>query len=331
MTKKILIITDNMVDQVNGVVTTYNNIKLQARAHGYSVEFIDPSQFLHVSCPGYPEVKLSWPQAMGSKIQAINPDYVHIATEGPLGVAAKLWLDRHEWKYNTSYHTKWADFLKKIYYFPQAFSWIYLRWFHKKSAHVMTTTPTMVTELKNHRFGENVCSWTRGVDRAKLVPTTAHFQNSTPCILYVGRLSKEKTLDDLCCLSDHYQITVVGDGPDRSRLERLYPAVNFVGYKKGQELANYYITADVFAFPSQTDTFGIVMIESMSLGTPIAAYPVAGPIDIVEVGINGFLDWDLENAIKQCLQLDRQAVAKSSEKWTWEQCWQIFEEYLVKT
>ena len=329
MNKKILIITDNLFDQVNGVVTTYTNIKTQAKRHGYAVEFVDPSDFSHVDCPGYPEVKLSWPRGIGRKIQAANPDFVHIATEGPIGLAARIWLERAGWNYNTAYHTKWADFLNAIYCFPKFVTRAYLRWFHNRSSHILTTTETMVQDLKQHGLHGKIQSWTRGVDRSRLMPTVSHVGNAKPRILYVGRVSKEKSIDDLCRLSGRYQIVVVGDGPDRARLESQYPTVDFLGYKQGSELADQYIAADVFAFPSRVDTFGIVMIESMSLGTPVAAYPVSGPVDVVEHQINGFLDQDLGHAIDQCLLLDRQQVAKSADRWTWEQCWEIFEKYLV--
>lgn len=329
MNKKILIVTDNLTTQINGVVTTYSNIETQAKRNGYSVEFIDPSLFRHVSCPGYPEVKLCWPGDVGTKIQQAQPDHVHIATEGPVGLAAKIWLDSKGWSYNTSYHTRWPEFLKKIYRIPKSVSYAYLRWFHAKSHCVMTTTDTMVNDLISRGFGKQVVSWTRGIDRSRLNPSIAHTENAGKLrVLYVGRVSKEKRLEDLCCLENHFDITVVGDGPERSRLESQYQSVNFVGYKTNSQLANFYISADVFAFPSCVDTFGIVMIESISLGTPVAAYPVTGPIDIVS-SANGYLHHDLKFAIEQASVLDRSAVASSAAEWTWEECWNIFENHLT--
>jgi glycosyltransferase involved in cell wall biosynthesis len=188
----------------------------------------------------------------------------------------------------------------------------------------------MVDELRANGFTWDIVPLTRGVNRRHLNATVEHQHNPVPVVLYAGRVSLEKGLADLCELSNQYRVIIVGDGPDRVRLERQYPAVEFVGYKKGTELANYYAQADVFAFPSRVDTFGIVMIEAISLGTPVAAYPVTGPVDVIEPGINGIMNTDLSTAIEQALHLDRDTVRASSEKWTWENCWKIFQQNLVK-
>jgi glycosyltransferase involved in cell wall biosynthesis len=326
---KILVITDNLPDQINGVVTTFKHLKKQAEKNGYQIEFIDPSQFPHFSAMGYPEVKISWPCGIGKKIKKIDPDYIHIATEGPLGLTARLWLDRQGWRYNTSYHTKFPEFLKEIYGIPLSWTYWYVRWFHKHSGRVLTTTKTMVDDLRLHGFNGDIKPWIRGVDRKELSPTVEHVKNPIPIVLYAGRVSKEKNLEKLLELSNKYHVIIVGDGPDRPRLEKAYPKAEFVGYKKGTGLANYYTQADVFAFPSLTDTFGIVMIESISQGTPVAAYPVQGPVDIIEQGVNGYVDQDLSTAISLCLSLDRSVVKESSTKWTWEECWNIFHANLV--
>jgi glycosyltransferase involved in cell wall biosynthesis len=330
MREKILIITDNLPDQVNGVVTTFKNLGHQARANGYDVQVIDPESFAYVRCPGYPEVKLSWPWGISRMIRDSGADYIHIATEGPIGVAASHYCWRKGLRYNTSYHTKFPEFLKELYGIPVDWTYWYVRWFHKHSGRVLTTTQSMVDELRANGFTWDIVPWTRGVDREHLKATVTHVPNLVPVVLYAGRVSLEKGLADLCELSDRYRVIIVGDGPDRVRLEREYPFVEFVGYKKGTELANYYAQADVFAFPSRVDTFGIVMIEAISLGTPVAAYPVTGPVDVVEPGINGIMDTDLSTAIEQALHLDRDAVKASSEKWTWENCWKIFHQNLVK-
>ena len=330
MRKKVLIITDNEPTQINGVVTTFRNLETLADRDGYDFVYLDPRKFHHFDCPGYPEVKISWPWGMGRKIKEVNPDHIHIATEGPIGLAANLWCWRHGWKFNTSYHTKFPEFLKKMYGMPEWITYLYLRWFHNHSGIVLTTTDTMVRELNDGGFKSNILSWTRGVDRASLSPTREFkHDNKKPIVLYVGRVSKEKTLDDLCLLQDRFTINIVGDGPDRARLQQKYKSVNFLGYKSGSELADCYAQADVFCFPSKADTFGIVIIESLSLGTPVAAYPVAGPIDILEQGITGYMRDDLGLAIVECLSLDRVTVKEKSAKWTWENCWEIFRENLV--
>lgn len=329
--KRILIITDNVPGQINGVVTTFSNLEKMGDHDGFDFVYLDPRQFFHFRAPAYPEVRLSIPWGIGHRIQQAAPDYVHIATEGPLGLAARLWLDRQGWRYNTSYHTRFPEFIHKIYGIPESWTYWYVRWFHKHSGRVLTTTDTMVQDLRDHGFQGEILAWTRGVDREHLKPTRvrATGQGRQPIVLYVGRVSREKGLEDLCRLPDRYAVIVVGDGPQRAELERQYPHVHFVGYKSGSELANYYQDADVFCFPSQADTFGIVMIEAMSLGTPVAAYPVPGPKDIIEPGITGHMSWNLEASIEECLTYPRDRVEQASRRWTWQHCWEIFRDNLV--
>ncbi len=329
MSKTILIITDNLPEQVNGVVTTYKNIEAMAVLDGYSVLYLDPRQFLHFGCPGYPEVKLSLPWQIGKKIEALAPDYIHIATEGPIGLCARLWLDQRGYRYNTAYHTRFPEFLNEIYRIPTSWTYRYVRWFHKHSGKVMTTTANMVKELTVKGF-VNVIAWTRGVDRRNLTATQSRTINRDITLLSVGRISKEKGLDDLIPLQWEFDIVVVGDGPYRAELESKMLSAQFVGYKSGSELANLYQQADVFVFPSRTDTFGLVMIESMSQGTPVAAYPVRGPLDVIEPGVTGIMDDNLYLAVKSALELDRTEVKKASSVWTWEACWKIFKDNLIR-
>jgi len=319
-------VTDNLPDQINGVVTTFKNLEDYATRDGYSIVYLDPRKFHHFNALGYPEVKISIPIGIGKAIEAIHADHIHIATEGPIGLAARLYLDRKQIRYNTSYHTKFPEFLKQIYGIPMSWTYRYVRWFHKHSGIVLTTTKTMVNDLIAHGFDGSILPWTRGVNRANLQPNQHRIESKIPRVLYVGRVSREKNLDALCKLT-HYHIRIVGDGPDRARLEKTYPHVRFLGYKSGSELANEYHNADVFAFPSKTDTFGIVIIEALSLGTPVAAYPVSGPIDILNEK-TGVMNNDLRKAIDQALLLDRNTVQQESTKWTWEQCWRIFKENL---
>ena len=328
--KKILIVTDNLPDQVNGVVTTFKNIEIQAIKDGYSIEYINPSMVPHIDVPGYPEVKFSWP-FIGKFIKKINPDHIHIATEGPLGLATRIYCDRHGMKYNTSYHTKLPEYIKTIYGIPEWVTYRYVRWFHKHSGRVLTTTQTMVNELVDHGFRPDIIAWTRGVDRDNLKVTVEHKETKgLPTVLYVGRVSKEKNLDVLCDLEDCYNIEIVGGGPYLEQLKEKYPRVKFLGYQSGTELANSYARADVFAFPSKTDTFGIVIIEALSVGTPVAGYYVPGPKDIIEEGVTGFMQSHLSTSIDFCLHLDRDKVKEASLKWTWEECWRIFRESLIQ-
>lgn len=329
MSKKILVVTDNLRDQINGVVTTFTNIEEPAARDGYSIHYISPRDFRYINAPGYPEVKLSWAWKISDKISEIGPDYIHIATEGPVGLSARIWCERNRVPYNTSYHTRFPEFLKKIYGVPESLTYWYLRWFHKNSQRVLTTTRGMTDELEARGF-KNVSPWTRGVNRENLKTTIyGRRLNRTPTILSVGRVSKEKGLADLIPLQYEYNIIIVGDGPYKEELKRQIPNAVFPGYKTGQELADYYATADVFVFPSNSDTFGLVMIEAMSLGTPVAAYPVRGPLDVIEPSVTGIMNKDLATAVKQAMKLDRTRVKEASRIWTWEACWEIFKKNLV--
>jgi glycosyltransferase involved in cell wall biosynthesis len=330
MYKTILIVTDNLQDQINGVVTTFKNLEALAVLDGYRIVYLTPREFLHFSCPGYPEVKIAWAWGIGKKIKEISPDYIHIATEGPLGLCARLYLDFRNIRYNTSYHTKFPEFLNKMYRVPEWITWAYLRWFHKHSGLVLTNTVTMVNELREKGFTGGIIPWTRGVNREELKPTQAWPHPAPrPLVLYVGRVSPEKNIDVVCQLIDSYDVVIVGDGPDRKRLEEKYPGCQFVGYKTGSELADWYSRADVLAFPSRVDTFGLVMIEAMSLGTPVAAYPVPGPRDIIKQGVSGFMSERLRDAVELCMYIPRSRVVEDSERWSWELCWVIFRNNLI--
>ena len=332
MSKTILVVTDNVPDQINGVVRTFQNLENHADLAGYRVVYCDPGQFPNRACPGYPEVRLAWPHGISKKIRALQPSYVHIATEGPVGLFARWWCERNHVPYNTSYHTDFAKFLKKMYGIPETWTWWYLRWFHKNSHRVLVTTESIKEDLARRGFA-NLRVWTRGVDRTIFNSThRGETVAGRPILLSVGRVSVEKGLDDFCQL-DIAGATkiVVGDGPYRKELERRYPDIHFVGAKTGTQLARYYAQADVFVFPSRADTFGVVNIEALACGTPVAAYPVPGPRDIVDPGLTGFLNDNLELAVEQCMTLDRRDIETASQQWTWAECWRIFEENLVET
>jgi glycosyltransferase involved in cell wall biosynthesis len=216
-----------------------------------------------------------------------------------------------------------------MYHVPKSLTYWYLRWFHKNSHRVLVTTQTIEKELSGRGFS-NLVVWTRGV-RRDIKPTTKWCDNhSKPMVLNVGRVSAEKGLIDLIPLQDQYTLVIVGDGPFMPEARRLLPAAKFVGYKQGQELVDYYNQADVFVFPSRADTFGLVIIEAMAQGTPVAAYPVQGPIDIIENGVNGYMEENLAVAVEKCLTLNNRIVKKSSQRWTWEECWRIFRDNLAE-
>jgi len=332
MTKKILIITDNLNDQINGVVTTYKNVETYAAMDGYEFVYVDPSNFPHISAPKYPEVKLSFVRTIGKKIKKLNPEHIHIATEGPVGLAGRIWCDRKKIKYNTAYHTKFPEGIKKLLGIPEGITWRYVRWFHKHSGRVLTTTDSMVKELRAHKFRGNVIPWTRGVDRTIFDPS---LRENFPgkYLLCVSRVSKEKNLEAFLELDyPGYQKIMVGDGPMLETYKKQYPDVTFTGFKTGLDLARYYANAEVFVFPSRWETFGIVMIESMACGTPVAAYNCQGPADVIDQGVTGFMVEEKEGlgvAVDKCLQIDRRDVHRVSQHWSWEKAWEIFKDNLI--
>ena len=330
MTKRILIITDNLPDQINGVVTTYKNIEPLAIRDGYTVDYIHPGRYRHIDCPRYNEVKLAYPKGLRKTIEEIDPDYIHIATEGPMGLFARRYLTVYGYRYNTAYHTKFPEAVKKLLGIPEQLTWPMIRWFHSNSNRVLTTTDSMVNTLKQNGFGDNVIAWTRGVDRDIFKPAEKIGFKQLKLVC-VSRVSAEKNLEDFFKLDyPDAQKIMVGDGPKLEEYKAKYPEVEFVGAKRGNELAHYYQQADVFVFPSKWDTFGLVMIEAMACGTPVAAYPVQGPIDVVESGVTGVMDLNLESAVKKSLALTRETVYNSSLKWSWERAWQIFRDNLVE-
>lgn len=330
MTKTILIITDNLPEQINGVVTTYTNIEACAVLDGYRVVYITPRDFCYFDCPGYNEVKIALPWAMGKKIEEVGADYIHIATEGPVGLCARKYLSKHNYCYNTAYHTKFPEGLRVLFGIPEALTWPLVRWFHKHSGKVLTTTETMVKELQAHGFDGNVIPWTRGIDRSIFYPSVNRYTDRLTLVC-VSRVSKEKTLEDFFQLDypGAHKI-MVGNGPMLEQYKAQYPSVEFVGAKRGKELGDYYRMADVFVFPSRWETFGLVMIEAMACGTPVAGYPVQGPLDVVDEGVTGCMNDNLKQAVKDALMLDRTRVWEGSARWSWKQAWAIFRNNLVE-
>jgi glycosyltransferase involved in cell wall biosynthesis len=328
MQKTILIVTDNLPEQINGVVTTYKNIEACAVRDNYRVVYIDPRRFRYVDCPGYNEVKIAFPRKVGQILEEINPDHIHIATEGPIGLRVRQYLDKHNYRYNTAYHTKFPEGLRALFGIPEAITWPLVRWFHKHSGKVLTTTDTMVKELRDHGFDGDVIPWTRGVDRTIFKPG-----EKSPSVNYimvcVSRVSKEKNLEDFFNLDYPGRKIMVGDGPMLEEYKAQYPNVEFVGAKRGQELGDYYRMADVFVFPSRWETFGLVMIEAMACGTPVAAYPCQGPLDVIDEGVTGCMNDELKQAVKDALMLSRNLVYQGSQRWTWERAWEIFRDNLV--
>jgi glycosyltransferase involved in cell wall biosynthesis len=333
VSKTILIITDNLPEQINGVVTTYTNIEACAILDGYKFVVLHPGWFGYIDCPKYNEVKLAYPRNMGKKIEEIAPDYIHIATEGPLGCWARKYLSLAGIRHNTAYHTRFPEGLKLLFGIPETLTWHFVRWFHKHSGKVLTTTDSMVKELQAHGFKGEVIPWTRGVDRNIFKP---ELRENLPSkyLLCVSRVSKEKNLEAFLELDyPGYQKIMVGDGPMLEIYRKKYPDVTFTGFKTGVDLARYYANAEVFVFPSKWETFGIVMIEAMACGTPVAAYNCQGPKDVIDQGVTGFMVEDREGlavAVDRCLKIDRADVHRVSQRWSWQRAWEIFRDNLVE-
>ena len=310
---------------INGVVTTLTNCIQEADKDNWKVTVIHPGQFKNFSCPGYPEVKIALPFGLKDRLDRTHDTHIHIATEGPLGIVARNWCVANNVPFTTAYHTKWPEFLREIYKIPTWLSVKFMRWFHNQSACVLTTTETMKSELENQGIGKKVASWTRGVD-LKLFrsPRVRASGRSKPRLVSVGRISKEKNLDAFCQLpASEYELVIVGDGPYRAELKAKYPHVKFTGMLKGRALVKEYTEADVMVFSSLHDTFGLVMIESMYQGTPVAAFPVTGPLDVIQEGITGAMDEVLADAVKKALKLNRKKVSDTARaRWTWRNAWE---------
>jgi len=322
---KILIATDSF-DQVNGVSTTYRNILKHSRKQTYVVH---PGLFKWTNFSVYPEVQFcTEPLKAYNKIKDIAPTHIHIGTEGPIGLAARIYCKLNKIPYTTGYHTKFPEYLWKLLRIPQFLTYAYLKVFHNDSKAILVPSKSCQTELRKKGFN-HVEVWTRGVAK-NLISHKSFKKMKSPKIIYVGRVSKEKNLEPLCELENKFEITIVGEGPILDKLKAKYPRINFTGYRFGRELADTLKEHDVFCFPSKTDTFGIVMIEALANGLPIAAYRVTGPVDIVEEGKTGYLGDDLEDSIRRCLKLNRKNIASNiNQQWTWTRCIQILHRHLL--
>ena len=323
---KIAIVTDAWTPQVNGVVTTLSRTSETLREFGHDVRVVHPGEFRTFPCPTYPEIQLAFRPSHGvaRQLDAMQPDRIHIATEGPLGIAARRYCVRRGLRFTTSYHTQFPQYLRARLPIPLGVSYRFLRWFHGAAARTMVATARQQEELVRWGFG-NLATWTRGVDTHLFKPgDRASLPDPRPVWIYTGRVAVEKSIENFLALDIPGTKYVVGDGPERRRLERQYPAVKFTGYRFGAELARLMGAADVFVFPSRTDTFGVVMLEAMACGLPVAAYPVTGPADVVHHGVTGFLHEDLSHAAMNALNLDRASCRLAAVACSWEKATEQF-------
>jgi len=328
---KLALISDAWRPQVNGVVTTLSRICEGARQRGFQVETFTPDRYRNWPCPGYPEIRLAL--GCGSKLpaqlDAFAPDAIHIATEGPLGMAARRYCLRRRLPFTTSFHTRFAEYVNLRTRLPLSWGYAALRWFHHPSVRVMAPTPTQVSDLGGKGF-RNLVLWSRGVDTELFAPRgKGRIDDIRPVFMYVGRLAVEKGLDDFLRLDLPGVKYVVGDGPSRTELQKRYPEVRFLGYRCGLDLAQTISAADVFVFPSRTDTFGLVMLEALAAGVPVAAYPVPGPQDVITDPSVGCLDHDLRTAALRALELRGEDCRKFAQGFTWDRCIEQFLGYLA--
>jgi len=330
---RIILTTDAWYPQVNGVVRTIDMTAQTLRKQGHVVDVIEPTGLLALSVPFYPEIRICLPRTgpLSKRILKFDPDHIHVTTEGPLGIAVRQFCRNRGWHFSTSYHTKFPEYLKRLAFVPRRWTYVYMRWFHSKAEPLMTATPSLQAELTKRRFMANIARWSRGVDLKLFRPQPQLASPwKSPVMLYVGRVSFEKNVDAFLNLKVPGTKVIVGDGPARSQWQKQFPDAVFLGYKRGEELAACYAMSDLFVFPSLTDTFGLVVIEALATGVPVAAFPATGPVDIITRPELGACDDDLGKAVERALKFgDRDACIAEAQKYTWEACTKEFLNNLV--
>jgi glycosyltransferase involved in cell wall biosynthesis len=335
--QRILVVSDAWHPQVNGVVRTMSIVVDALRAAGEVVEVIGPDRFASVPMPGYAEIRLALAprRRLAQLAESFAPEAVHIATEGPLGWAMRAICLRRGWRFTTSFHTRFPEYLHARTRIPTAWSWAVMRRFHQAGSGTFCATPSLARELAARGF-DHVVPWSRGVDLARFRPDAASHGAPEPweglprpVFLYAGRVAVEKNIAAFLALDLPGSKVVVGDGPQRAALERRFPQAHFAGYRENGALARAYAQADVFVFPSRTDTFGLVLLEALASGTPVAAFPVTGPLDVLGGEAVGALDEDLRAACLRALQADRALCRAHAERFSWEACARRFRDSLV--
>jgi glycosyltransferase involved in cell wall biosynthesis len=317
---RVLLATDAWEPQINGVVRTLQQVRQHGPSLGMDLALVTPDQFRNFPMPGYPEIRLAMVRAsdLEKRMAAFRPDVVHVATEGPIGLAARRATLRQGLPLTTSYHTRFPEYLRARLPIPVAFTYALLRRFHNAADAILVSTPSLKADLAARGFS-NLMHWSRGVDLGLYHPRTqSTVKWPRPVFLNVGRVAVEKNLEAFLALDLPGTKVIVGDGPQRAALQARFPEAVFLGSKTGADLAAVYRQADVFVFPSRTDTFGVVLLEALASGLPVAAYPVMGPKDVLADTGAGVLDEDLRAAALGCLSVDRQACLALADRYRWD-------------
>lgn len=318
-TLQVLVATDAWHPQVNGVVRSLDAVAREAPALGAELRFLTPEGFRSFALPTYPEIQISLasPWSIAKRITAAAPDHIHIATEGPIGLLARRYCLQNNLPFTTSYHTKFPEYLSARLPVPERWSYAMLRRFHNAGSGIMVSTPSLEADLAARGF-KPLMRWSRGVDTTLFSPMRRCVLDlPRPIALFVGRVAVEKNIEAFLALDMPGSKVVVGEGPARAELEARFPDAHFIGLREGPALADVYASADVFVFPSLTDTFGIVLLEALASGLPIAAYPVTGPLDVVGDQPVGALDKDLKVAVQQALTMSREVCRNHALRYSW--------------
>lgn len=318
---RVFIATDAWTPQVNGVVQTYQRLNDALLKLGHDVAIMTPNGYRSVGLPTYSEIRLAFVTAGEArrKIEAFEPDHIHVATEGPVGLAARRVCIKEGIRFTTSYHTKFPEYVSARLPVPLSWGYSYERWFHNAGSGTMVATASLMEELKAQRI-ENLVPWSRGVDTELFRPRDDRLFGREPVFLYVGRVAVEKNLEAFLELDLPGKKVIVGCGPRLKALKSNFPDTIFTGPLFGEELARAFASADVFMFPSLTDTYGVVLLEALACGVPVAAYPVTGPRDVIMDGKVGALRDDLREAALAALEMDRDVCRSYALGFSWERC-----------
>lgn len=292
---------------------------------------LTPDQFKNVPCPTYPEIRLAitTPGNVARKINKLDPEAIHIATEGPLGVLVRRYCLKNNLPFTTAYHTRFPEYVAARVPVPVSWGYAVIRWFHGPSRGVMVSTQSIEDDLRSHGL-DQIKRLSRGVMTDIFHPRDKSFLNlPRPINIYVGRVAVEKNLEAFLSLEIEGSKLIVGDGPAKAELEKKYPDVHFVGAKKGEDLARHYAAADIFVFPSRTDTFGLVLLEALASGLPVAAYPVPGPKDVINGAKVGCLHEDLKIAVKEARKVNPQDCRDYAMTFSWSAVADQFLDHLV--